>query len=250
MRYVSLFDGGACGLQALKNLQADVEQYNASEVDKNAMAVANANHPEINQLGRVELINGRELGSVDFLMGGSPCQGFSFSGEGKAFEDERSKLFFEFVRILDECKPSKFLLENVPMLKKNRAVISSYLGVEPVLVNSSSFSGQNRERLYWANFPIKPGEGPGPSFLEELGVERLYSAAVRGRYISKEPKVTAQRLEVNGRPKINCLTTVAKDTVLAYHPPGTRLWRPHLGFDYRLLTSQERCKLHILKDVV
>ena len=81
------------------------------------------------------------------------CQGFSFAGKQLNFEDERSKLFFEFVRLLEETKPKYFLLENVRMKKEYQDVITEHLGVEPILINSSLVSAQNRERLYWTNIP-------------------------------------------------------------------------------------------------
>jgi site-specific DNA-cytosine methylase len=90
---------------------------------------------------------------IDLLIGGSPCQGFSFAGKQLNFEDERSKLFFEYVRILKECRPMYFLLENVKMKKEYQDVISGYLGVEPICINSALVSAQNRIRLYWTNIP-------------------------------------------------------------------------------------------------
>lgn len=88
---------------------------------------------------------------IDLLLGGSPCQGFSFAGKQMNFNDERSKLFFEFVRALQEIKPKYFLFENVKMKKEYQEVISKYLGVEPIEINSALVSAQNRKRLYWTN---------------------------------------------------------------------------------------------------
>ena len=90
---------------------------------------------------------------IDLLMGGSPCQGFSFAGKQLNFEDKRSKLFFDFVRAKEELKPKYFLLENVKMKKEHQNVISKYLGVEPIEINSALVSAQNRKRLYWTNIP-------------------------------------------------------------------------------------------------
>jgi len=87
-------------------------------------------------------------------MGGSPCQGFSFAGKNLNFDDPRSKLFFEFVRIKEEFKPKYFLLENVKMKKESQDIISKYMGVEPIEINSSVVSAQNRKRLYWTNIPF------------------------------------------------------------------------------------------------
>ena len=101
-----------------------------------------------------------DLPHVNLLMGGSPCQGFSFAGKELNFNDPRSALFFEFVRLLRECKPDYFLLENVLMKKEYQNVISEHLGVEPVMINSSLLSAQNRKRLYWTNIPgiVQPSD--------------------------------------------------------------------------------------------
>ena len=100
---------------------------------------------------------------IDLILAGSPCQGFSVAGKQLNFDDPRSKLFFEFVRIKDAIdlrrgvlgkKPVKFLLENVPMKQESQDIITKYLGVKPVMINSSLFSAQNRKRLYWTNIPF------------------------------------------------------------------------------------------------
>ena len=116
------------------------------------MKVAKENFPNIVHLGDVTTINAKDM-DIDLLIGGSPCQGFSKSGNRLNFEDPRSKLFFEFVRILKECKPKYFLLENVVMNKESRDIISEYLGVEPIEINSNLVSAQSRRRLYWTNIP-------------------------------------------------------------------------------------------------
>ena len=92
-------------------------------------------------------------GRIDLCIGGSPCQGFSFAGKGLNFEDPRSKLFFEFVRLLKECNPTYFLLENVKMKKQHQDVITELLGVEPILIDSALITAGRRERLYWTNIP-------------------------------------------------------------------------------------------------
>lgn len=153
MKILSLFDGMSCGRVAIGRAGIPVEKYFASEIDKNAIKVAMANYPDTIQLGGVEGVSAKDVGDIDLLMGGSPCQGFSFAGKGLNFEDPRSKLFFEFVRLNDELMPKYFLLENVRMKKDSQDIISSFLGVEPVLIDSSNFSPQNRPRLYWTNIP-------------------------------------------------------------------------------------------------
>lgn len=153
MNVLSLFDGMACGRQALHELGIPVTNYFASEIDKYAMQVALNNHLDIQHIGDVTKVKGAELPKIDLLIGGSPCQGFSFAGKQLNFEDPRSKLFFEFVRLIEECKPTYFFLENVAMKKEYQDVISKYLGVEPIMLNSSLVSAQNRKRLYWTNIP-------------------------------------------------------------------------------------------------
>lgn len=153
MKVLSLFDGMSCGQIALNRLGVKYSAYYASEIDKNAIKVTMSNYPNTIQLGDITKVNGYDLPKIDLLIGGSPCQGFSFAGKGLNFDDPRSKLFFEYVRLLKETNPKYFLLENVKMKKEHQDVISYYLVVKPILINSSLVSAQNRERLYWTNIP-------------------------------------------------------------------------------------------------
>jgi len=155
MNVLSLFDGMSCGQIALDKLGIKVNKYFASEVDKYAMSVAKHNYPNTVHVGDVQFVTANMLGNnkIDLLIGGSPCQGFSFAGKQLNFEDPRSKLFFEYVRLLKELKPKYFLMENVRMKKESQDIITKYLGVEPIVINSSLVSGQNRHRLYWTNIP-------------------------------------------------------------------------------------------------
>lgn len=153
MNVLSLFDGMSCGQIVLSELGIKVNNYFASEIDTNAIKVTQHNFPNTIQLGDVTKVKGEYLPKIDLLYGGSPCQGFSFAGKQLNFEDDRSKLFFEFVRILKETNPKYFLLENVKMKKEFEDVITECLGVEPILINSSLVSAQNRQRLYWTNIP-------------------------------------------------------------------------------------------------
>jgi len=153
MNVLSLFDGMSCGQIALDRLGVRVDQYFAAEIDKYAMQVAKKNYPNTQHIGNVLDVKGEDLPKIDLLIGGSPCQGFSFAGKQLNFDDPRSKLFFEFVRLLDETKPKYFLLENVRMKKEYQEIISEHLGVEPVMINSALISAQNRVRLYWTNIP-------------------------------------------------------------------------------------------------
>lgn len=153
MKVLSLFDGMSCGQIALNRLGIEYDTYYASEIDKYAIQVAKKNYPNTIHIGDVTKVKAEDIGEIDLLLGGSPCQGFSFAGNQLNFEDPRSKLFFEYVRLLNELKPKYFLLENVKMKKESRDVISKYLGVEPIEINSALVSAQSRGRLYWTNIP-------------------------------------------------------------------------------------------------
>ena len=137
MNVLSLFDGMSCGQIALNQLGIKVDNYFASEIDVPAITVTNANYPNTHQLGDVTKVSAKDLPKIDLLIGGSPCQGFSFAGKQLNFDDERSVLFFEFVRLLKETKPKYFLLENVYMKKEWQDVISKELGVEPIEIYSN-----------------------------------------------------------------------------------------------------------------
>jgi site-specific DNA-cytosine methylase len=151
---LSLFDGMSCGQIALNKLGIQYDKYFASEIDKNSILVTQHNYPNTIQIGNVLEVNSSDLPKIDLLFGGSPCQGFSFIGKQLNFEDPRSKLFFEFVRLKNELNPKYFLLENVKMKQEYKDIITKYLGVEPITINSNLTSGQNRVRLYWTNIPI------------------------------------------------------------------------------------------------
>ena len=164
MNVLSLFDGMSCGQIALDKLGIPVKNYFAAEIDKYAIKVAQDNYPDMVHLGDVQNIktSGTHLmdefdcgHKIDLLIGGSPCQGFSFAGKQLNFDDPRSQLFFEYVRLLKELKPKYFLMENVKMKKESMAIITEYLGVEPIEINSNLVSAQNRKRLYWTNIPVE-----------------------------------------------------------------------------------------------
>jgi len=153
MNVLSLFDGMSCGRIALDRLNIKVDNYYSSEIDKYAMKVSEANYPDIIQVGDITALDLSTLPKIDLIMGGSPCQGFSFAGKQLAFDDPRSALFFEFVRCVKELNPKYFLLENVRMKKEYLDVISEQMGVEPICINSALVSAQNRVRYYWTNIP-------------------------------------------------------------------------------------------------
>ena len=166
MVVLSLFDGISCGQLALTNLGYKIYKYYASEIDKNAIKITNKNFPNTIQIGDIEKItieDIKKIDKIDLILGGSPCQGFSRAGLGLNFEDPRSKLFFKFVEVLEWVREFnnqdvKFLLENVKMKKEWEEVISKYLNVEAIEINSKLLTAQNRSRLYWTN--IKGIKGP------------------------------------------------------------------------------------------
>ena len=171
MKVLSLFDGMSCGRIALDQLGIPVEKYYASEIDKYAIQVSQASYPDIEQVGDICNLDPKDYKDIDLILAGSPCQGFSFAGKQLAFDDPRSALFFEFIRLLKEIKPKYFLLENVRMKKEFLQVISEQVsecypeipfGIEPIFINSSLVSAQSRQRYYWTNIPgIKQPEDKG-----------------------------------------------------------------------------------------
>ena len=154
---LSLFSGCSMDRVALDRAGINVKHHMASEIDKYAIQVARKNHPDIHHIGDVtrceHLWTEYNYPKVDIMIGGSPCQGFSFAGKQLNFDDPRSKLFFEFVKLKNLLKPKYFLLENVRMKKQYQDIISEHLGVEPIAINSNLVSAQNRYRLYWTNIP-------------------------------------------------------------------------------------------------
>jgi len=266
---LSLFDGITCGQIAMQLAGIKVYKYFASEIDKHCIKIAMLNYPNTIQVGDVTKIRGKDLPNIDVLIGGSPCQGFSFSGKQLNFNDPRSKLFFEFVRLLKETKPIYWMLENVVMKKEYQDIISKHLGVEPVKLNSALTSAQNRERLYWANFKITEPGDCGIKLEDILeSTEMKMPAAIRGRRLNKGV-IVGRRLNAEGhredynkdipmtqclevrsvnRDKSNCLTTVAKDTVLTTMPIGRypNAFKKKLPFRY--YTKVERCRLMNLPD--
>ena len=190
---LSLFDGMSCGQIALNKLGIDYDKYFACEIDKYAMQVTQHNFPDTIQLGDVQFVTKETFGThkIDLVIGGSPCQGFSFAGKQLNFEDPRSALFFEFVRLVKELKPKYFLLENVKMKKEYQNVITQYMGVEPIEINSALVSAQNRRRLYWTNIPnIEQPEDKGivlkdiieSGYVDDRMVDKGKSYCLTARY--------------------------------------------------------------------
>jgi len=168
IKVLSLFDGMSCTQLALQQCGIEVDTYYASEIDKYAIQVTQKNFPNTIQIGDVCNVDPKDYKDIDLITCGSPCQGFSFAGKQLAFDDPRSALFFEFIRILKEIKPKYFLLENVRMKQQFQDVITDQVSacypdfqgedlfegkIKPILINSALVSAQNRLRLYWTNIP-------------------------------------------------------------------------------------------------
>ena len=151
---LSLFDGISCGQIALNKVGIEIGNYFASEIDKDAIKITMANYPNTKQLGSVVDLKTDNLPKIDLIIGGSPCQSFSNAGRGLGF-DGKSKLFWEYVRILKEVQPKYFLLENVKMKKEWQDIISEAIGVQPIEINSKFFVPQNRPRLFWTNIKVE-----------------------------------------------------------------------------------------------
>tara|TARA_B100000519_G_C14261030_1_gene448040 strand:+ start:580 stop:1419 length:840 start_codon:yes stop_codon:yes gene_type:complete len=198
MNVLSLFDGMSCGQIALNRAGIKYNKYYASEIKQHAIECTQYNYPNTIQLGDVCKIKSSDIDKIDLLIGGSPCQDFSRANkERKGVDGEKSKLFFEFVRLLKECKPKYFLLENVVMTDYNYWFICNELNCEPVRICGSKVSAALRDRLYWTNIP--------PYSYDMLG--RLYSCI-------KQPKdkgITLQSILDSGivkKTKHSCLNTL------------------------------------------
>ena len=259
MNVLSLFDGISCGQIALQRAGIKVDNYYASEIDSNAIKITQKNYPNTIQLGDVKNWKSWDLPKIDLVIGGSPCQGFSFAGKQLNFEDPRSKLFFDFVDIINHIKPEYFLLENVVMKQKYQDIITSFLEVEPVLINSNKVSAQMRKRLYWTNVDFKipiDKEIVLQDILETIEYNlpavivgrRINKRGVRDDYNKSVPII--QCLQVRKNVKVsNCLTTVNKDVVLSKLPHGRYLDAyGKFSKEWRHLTNIECERLQTLPD--
>ncbi|RLT70574.1 DNA (cytosine-5-)-methyltransferase [Parabacteroides sp. CH2-D42-20] len=227
MNVLSLFDGMSCGRIALRELGIEPEHYYASEIDKFAISQTRLNFPDTIHLGDVTKWREWEIdwGTIDLILAGSPCQGFSFAGKQLAFDDPRSKLFFVFVDILSHVKALNpdvfFLLENVNMKKEHMRVITEYCGVHPVNINSNLVSAQNRNRWYWTNIRTKKvglfgeihSDIPQPKdegillrdILEEEVDEKYYLSEKAIRYISNDKRMEKRFTQIDGDKAVSLM---------------------------------------------
>lgn len=290
---LSLFDGISCGQIALNRAGISYDNYYASEVDKHVIKATQHNYPNTIQLGSITEVNSSDLPKIDLLIGGSSCQNFSFAGNrvgmstvdgvkitsleqylelknnGFEFKGE-SYLFWEYIRLLNEVKPKYFLLENVVMKKEWEDIITEAMGVEPILINSSLVSAQNRRRLYWTNIPnVEQPEDRGIKLIDILeDIDMVNPSAVRGRRLNKAT-ILGRRLNDDGKrednnktipitqclevratntDKSNCLTTVSKDNVLTTMPIGRHPDAFKNKLPFRYYTVKEYCRLQTVPD--
>lgn len=271
MRVLSLFDGICCGHLALERAGIKIDSYDAYEIEKSAIKATQANFPDVVHHGDVTKEDFTKYkGKVDIIIGGFPCMDVSMAGKGAGLKGARSGLFYEFLRAMEECQPKYFLVENVVMKKEWQDIISSYLGVEPIEINSSLVSAQNRRRLYWTNIPNvtlpKDKNITLADILEDI--EFPNPAAIRGRRLNKAT-IVGRRLDENGHrqdydktipitqclevrasntDKSNCLTTVDKDNVLTPLPVGRYPDAFKNNLPFRYYTTKEMCRLQTVPD--
>lgn len=266
MKILSLFDGISCARVALERAGIPVDVYYASEIDKYAIEVSQKNYPDIKQIGDVRVINTPMLSvkNIDLLIGGSPCQDLSIAKKDrKGLDGERSGLFWEYVRILKEVKPKYFILENVAsMPKEAKEIITKELGVEPIMINASLVSAQNRKRLFWTDIPNvtqpenrqillkdildteeniayqyrrtywrKNNSGKIPTLTANMGtggnnIPYVMGAASRTYPRYKNGIKRIKRVELNNQQKANSMTLVQSDSMVAIPPDNIRKLTP------------------------
>jgi site-specific DNA-cytosine methylase len=211
MNVLSLFDGISCGQIALNRAGIKYENYYASEIDKYAIQVTQSNYPNTIQLGNIVELKTDNLPKIDLVFGGSPCQSFSNAGKGEGF-DGKSGLFWEYVRVLNEVKPTYFLLENVVMKKEWENVISEALGVKPIKLNSRLVSAQNRPRLYWTNIPnlIEPND-------KEIKIKDIIETDIDEKYFLSEKAVTRIENSKFGREFATINTDKTRTLIASYY---------------------------------
>lgn len=170
MKVLSLFDGISCGMVALERAGIPVERYVAYEIEPNAIKISKKNYPQIEHCGDVTTADFTQYEGFDLLIGGSPCQSLSIvQSQTRQHLDGKSKLFFEFVRALEETKPKYFLFENVAsMNEESKQAISASLGCQPIFIDSGDFCAQERPRYYWTNIPVYTNHKKSTSVLADV----------------------------------------------------------------------------------
>lgn len=225
MKVLSLFDGISCGMVALERAGIPVDEYVAYEIDENAIKVSKSNYPQIKHCGDVTTADFSKYKDFDLLIGGSPCQDLCGMGSRQGLDGKKSGLFFEFLRAKNEINPKYFLLENnASMSKNNKELISHYLGCQPVMINSSDFSAQNRKRLYWTNIPINEWDKKNIVISDILCRERerervtdkvykyVFSGEYDGRKIEKTTRNAIREITQKSRTIGTCAYDISSNT--------------------------------------
>ena len=240
---LSLFDGISCGQIALERAGTKVYNYFASEIKPHAIKCVKENYPSTKHLGSVIDVKAIDLPKIDLLIGGSPCKGISrLNKNQEGLEHSESRLFWEYVRLLNETKPKYFLLENTHGNKEATNIISETLGVEPISINSKLVSAQNRPRYYWTNIPgVEQPKDRGITTKDVFDYDGQIADDCRVRWLTNESgikSIVKGYTRVNPFPKSGCLTA-----------NGHRKWNENYLLKdgvYRYLSKNELEKLQTL----
>lgn len=242
MVVLSLFDGISCGRVALERANIPVEKYYASEIDESAIKISKKNWPDIIQLGDVNNWRDWDIdwSKIDLLIGGSPCQGFSFAGKQLNFQDPRSKLFFVYVDILNHIKSInpqvKFLLENVKMKSNYEDIITNYLGVYPKNIDSKLVAVAHRDRLYWTNFEFDPPQSINITFDD---INSNSQEWLSNEYIQSVSKWNALQDPIKNATLIGTKQKLPCLTARGYNQSHSGMILISDGSRYRYLTNEE-----------
>jgi len=243
MNVLSLFDGISCGQIALNRANIPYDNYYASEIKPHAIKCTLDNYPNTIQLGDILNLKGSDLPKIDLLIGGSPCKGISrLNKNQEGLEHSESRLFWEYIRLLDEVKPKYYLLENTHGNKEATNTITETLGIKPISINSKLVSAQNRPRYYWTNIPdIKQPLDKGITTNDIFDYSGVLADECRVKWLNSESgkkSVEKGYTKVNPYPKSGCLTAL-----------GHKKWNENYLYRdgvYRYLSQTEIEKLQTL----
>jgi DNA (cytosine-5)-methyltransferase 3A len=243
MNVLSLFDGISCGQIALNRANIPYDNYYASEIKPHAIKCTLDNYPNTIQLGDILNLKGSDLPKIDLFIGGSPCKGISrLNKNQEGLEHSESRLFWEYIRLLDEVKPKYYLLENTHGNKEATNTITETLGIKPISINSKLVSAQNRPRYYWTNIPdIKQPLDKGITTNDIFDYSGVLADECRIKWLNSESgkkSVKNGYTKVNPYPKSGCLTAL-----------GHKKWNENYLYRdgvYRYLSQTEIEKLQTL----
>jgi DNA (cytosine-5)-methyltransferase 3A len=243
MNVLSLFDGISCGQIALNRANIPYDNYYASEIKPHAIKCTLDNYPNTIQLGNILNLKASDLPKIDLMIGGSPCKGISrLNKNQEGLEHSESRLFWEYIRLLDEVKPKYYLLENTHGNKEATNTITETLGIKPISINSKLVSAQNRPRYYWTNIPdIKQPLDKRITTNDIFDYSGVLADECRVRWLNSESgkkSVENGYTKVNPYPKSGCLTAL-----------GHKKWNENYLYRdgvYRYLSQTEIEKLQTL----